>query len=172
MRNPVFFLALWEGVKPKILLPKIFFQHQNRKMKSAQCGLIKLQSAPWKLTNHFSILILTDLIRWQTSFSVIWESKYWFKAIHYLTFVIRNVCISHNSTGIFYSFWIRFIWNWLEWMFWLIWLVVGREGNLSIERMSLLEMVSASQGCADWFLLQRIMPQYFISVEVDWCDKL
>ena len=99
MRNPVFFLALWEGVKPKILLPKIFFQHQNRKMKSAQCGLIRLQSAPSKLTNHFSIWILTDLIRWQTSFSVIWESKYWFKAIHYLTFVIRNVCSSHNSTG-------------------------------------------------------------------------
>ena len=119
MRNPVFFLALWEGVKPKILLPKIFFQHQNRKMKSAQCGLIKLQSAPSKLTNHFSILILTDLIRWQTSFSVIWESKYWFKAIHYLTFVIRNVCSSHNSTGIFYSFWITFIWS-LTGMFQLI----------------------------------------------------
>ena len=119
MRNPVFFLALWEGVKPKILLPQIFFQDQNRKMKSARCGLIRLQSAPSKLTNHFSIWILTDLIRWQTSFSVIWESKYWFKAIHYLTFVIRNVCISHNSTGIFYSFWITFIWS-LTGMFQLI----------------------------------------------------
>ena len=96
MRNPVFFLALWEGVKPKILLPQIFFQDQNRKMKSARCGLIRLQSAPSKLTNHFSILILTDLIRWQTSFSVIWESKYWFKAIHYLTFVIKEMFVFHT----------------------------------------------------------------------------
>ena len=114
MRNPVFFLALWEGVKPKILLPKICFQHQNRKMKSAQCGLIKLQSAPSKLTNHFSILILTDLIRWQTSFSVIWESKYWFKAIHYLTFVIKEMFVFHTiPQGSFILSGSDFIWNWL-----------------------------------------------------------
>ena len=140
MRNPVFFLALWEGVKPKILLPKIFFQHQNRKMKSAQCGLIKLQSAPWKLTNHFSISILTDLIRWQTSFSVIWESKYWFKAIHYLTFVIKEMFVFHTiPQGSFLlsgSDLFETDWNVLADM-------VGRKGNLSIERMS-LQMVSAS----------------------------